>query len=172
MSYFQVKNRRSTGRQCLDSVISHKTFRLCIIKDDGAKLFRSSIWPSGFVISPWFKARPKQGDPITDQYNYIRGWNTQFNPVTAILYTYNDHDDLQSQRDLQLAVDVLEADAELIVDTTMHSMDAVTNGAGSDSQTDNHTTDGVNTTAAIVHISSSSQHGLNTIRDQFQLAQL
>ena len=46
-------------------------------------------------------------------------------------------------------VNVLRADAELIVDTAMHFLDAITNAAGSDSQTDNHTIDGVNITAAI-----------------------
>ena len=56
-------------------------------------------------------------------------------------------------------MNVLEADAELIVDTTMRSLDAVTNDAGSDSQTDDHAIDGVNTTEAKADLSTSSQHG-------------
>ena len=36
-----------------------KTFRLCVVKSDSAKLLQPQSWPADVVISPWFRAKSK-----------------------------------------------------------------------------------------------------------------
>ena len=51
-----MKNRRPAWQRRNDSECGHKTFRLCDVKSDSAKLLQPWSWPAD-IISPWFRAK-------------------------------------------------------------------------------------------------------------------
>ena len=78
-----MKNRRPAWQRRNYSECGHKTFRLCIVKSDSAKLLQPRSWPADIVISPWFGAKSKDhlgkdlpGNTIkftTEKLHLVRG---------------------------------------------------------------------------------------------------
>ena len=54
-----MKNRRPAWQRRNDSECGDKTFRLCVVKSDSAKLLQPRSLPADIVISPWFRAKLK-----------------------------------------------------------------------------------------------------------------